>query len=203
MLKYEPGSSALHSLGAGVKIALLFALSLLALALPFEFAALFLPGGILLFWLAGIPLRDADWKAIGIAALLVFAVRAAFQPEGFLAFGFIRTTKGVYFGTLNAAYLAGMLLFAEIFVKTTRPSGFAAGLRRLGIPNRIAFSFSIAIQALPLLQEKMKRTRIAQTARGGGKKLLPSVVPLLHGVFQRSKKMAIALESRGFNPDKL
>ncbi len=203
MLKYRAGNGKLHSLGAKAKLACLFALTLAAIALPFEFAALFLPLGIALLMAAGIPLGEAGWKTMAVAAALVFAVRAAFQPGEITAFGLVRTTKGVYYGFLNAAYLAGMLLLVEVFVKTTRPSELARGLAEAGLPRKIAFSFSIALQALPQLQEKMARVRTAQTARGGGKNFSALLLPLLHAIFRRARKMAIALESRGFNPDKL
>lgn len=201
-MKYYPVQSPLHFLDARVKIACLLLLTLAALALPFETAFLLFPLAISLFLLARIPLQQASWKTIATMSLFVFAIRALFQPAPAQIQG-ITIAKGVYYGILNAFYLAGVVLLVELLVKTTRPQELRDALRSFGLPKRLSLMLTIALQAIPLLQNKARKTLIAQKARGSERKLAPLALPLLHSVFNRAKKLSIALETRGFDPEKL
>lgn len=202
MIRYYRTRSAVHSLGAKKKIAVLGVMALLALALPFEFSALTFPLGLAALAASRIPLREAGWKSLFFVGAFVFVVRALFDAQSF-AWAGLTLTRGVYYGVLNALYLTGMLLLAEVAIKTTKPSAFASALRELGLGKRRSMMFSIALQAVPLFQGKIKRVEIAQKARGSRSRVFPLVVPVMHSLFQRARKMSIALEARGFDPEKL
>lgn len=201
MIKYYRAQSAVHSLGAKTKIACLAAITILALALPFEFAALTLALGLIALAASRVPVREFGWKTIFTAGAIVFAVRALFDVQP-LAMGGITLPKGVYYGILNALYLSGIFLLAEVAIKTTKPNDFASALRELGLGERKSTMFSIALQAVPLFQDKIKRVEIAQKTRGNGKSVFPLVIPVMHSLFQKANKMAIALEARGFDPER-
>ncbi len=193
MIRYYPADSVLHKANAKLKILSFLSVTLSAIALPFEYAFLLFPLAIVLFILvAKIPLKQAGWKSIASMALFVFVIRLFLTPQ-----------NGILGGVLNALYLAGVLLLVELLVKTTKPQDFRQALLGFGLPKRHAFMLTIALEAIPLFQAKAEKVRIAQTARGSKRKLLPMLIPLLHSLFERAKKLSIALEARGFSLEKL
>jgi len=137
-------------------------------------------------------LERTAWKAVAALALFAFAVQIVFRSQ-----------NGVYYGILNAAYVSGVILLAGLLITTTKPGDLRDALMQLGLPKKHAFMLTIALEAIPLLQAKAEKVRMAQNARGSERKLMPMLVPLLHSLFERAKKLSISLEARGFSPEKL
>jgi energy-coupling factor transporter transmembrane protein EcfT len=196
MLKYFPARSALHSLDARAKIIALAALITLFVFLSLAFAALALPFALALWLAAKIPFRKiAEQKFLLLVALAPFAFRLAYEKTFY---------DGALAGALNACYALGVILLAELLVFTTRNAQFRAALLYFGLPKRVAFAFSLALQSIPLLQERVLRVRVAQQSRGARRRdAFALLAPVLHGVFARAKKLSIALEARGFDAEKL
>ena len=78
-------------------------------------------------------------------------------------------------------------------------------LRWLGISSfELATMMNISIAFLPLLFERVERTKAAQAARGMDfvKNPFHSVpalaIPLLRGVIRDAEELALAMESRGY-----
>lgn len=192
MIKYSTGNSTLHKAKAKTKIRAFFTLTLAAAILPFEYAALLLPFALFLHAISKTPLERTAWKAVAALALFAFAMQIVFRPQ-----------NGVYYGILNAAYVSGVLLLAGLLLITTKPGDLRDALMQMGLPKKHAFMLTIALEAVPLLQAKAEKVRMAQNARGSERKLMPMLVPLLHSLFERAKKLSISLEARGFSPEKL
>jgi len=196
MLKYFPEKSFLHSVDARIKIIALAALIALFVFLPLEFAALALPFALALWFASRLPPRKiAEQKFLLLVALAPLAFRLLYEKT---------FEAGVVAGALNACYALGIVLLAELFVFTTRNADARDSLLYFRVPKRVAFMFALALQALPLLQERVFRVRIAQQSRGGRKRDSFSLLnPVLNGVFLRARKLAVSLESRGFDAEKL
>ncbi|MEM0475221.1 MAG: energy-coupling factor transporter transmembrane component T [Candidatus Norongarragalinales archaeon] len=196
MLKYYPAKSFLHSLDCRAKIIALAVLIALFVALPLTYSAIALPFALSLWLAARIPFKKIfKQKFLLLVALASFAFRLAYEKSFY---------NGVVAGVFNACYALGIILLAELLVFTSRNTALRKALLWLRLPKRIAFAFSLALQALPSLQDKALRVRIAQQSRGVRRRdSLALLAPVLHGVFTRAKKLSIALESRGFDAEKI
>jgi energy-coupling factor transporter transmembrane protein EcfT len=195
LLKFFPARSALHSLDARAKIVALAALVALLVSLPLEVAAFALPLALTLWRVARLPLlKIFEQKFLLLIALAPFAFRFAYENS---------FARGVAAGALNACYAVGVILLAELLVFTTRNAALRAALVWFRLPKRVAFVFALALQSLPLLQNRVVRVRAAQQSRGARRRdSLALLAPVLHGVFLRARKLAVAIESRGFNAEK-
>jgi energy-coupling factor transport system permease protein len=106
------------------------------------------------------------------------------------------------------------LLFAALLTASTDPSAITCGIERmlrplplrwLGISSfELATMMNLSIAFLPLLFERVERTKAAQAARGMDfvKNPFHSVpalaIPLLRGVIRDAEELALAMESRGY-----
>ena len=185
MLKYLPGDSVLHSAGAGMKLAALLAMTLLLVILPLQFSPLFFAIAAALYLVSGVSLARtlSDHKLIFVFSLSAFAFHWG-DPQA---------------GLLNYLYLCSLFLLSFLFVFTTPPDKIGGALRSFGLPRSTAFMLSTAIASIPYFENKAGKVRIAQSARGS-KALLPLILPVLHSLFRRARKLAISLETRGFKP---
>ncbi len=196
MLKYFPAKSALHSLDSRAKIIALAALIALLVFLPLAYASLALPLALALWLASKIPFAKlVKQKFLLLVAFVPFVFRLAYEKS---------LAAGVVAGSLNACYALGIILLAELLVFTTRNAALRDALLYFRVPKRIAFMFALALQSLPLMQERVLRVRAAQQSRGARRRdSLALLAPVLHGVFLRARKLAVALESRGFDAEKL
>ncbi len=196
MLKYFPEKSFLHSIDARIKIIALPAFVALFVFLPLAYAALALPFALALWFASRVPLRKiVEQKFLLLIAAAPFAFRLLYEKT---------FEAGAVAGALNACYALGIILLAELFVFTTRNADVRSALLYFRVPKRVAFMFALALQSLPLLQERVFRVRTAQQARGARRRdSFALLVPILNGVFSRAKTLALALESRGFDAEKL
>lgn len=195
MLEFFPAKSALHVLDARAKIIALLAFTALFVLLPLAYSALALPFALMLWAASRVPPRKIlEQKFLLLVAFIPFFFRLAYEKN---------FEAGALAGTLNACYALGIILLAELFIFTTRNAEARRALLFFRVPKRVAFEFALALQALPLLQEKVLRVRIAQQARGARKRDSFALLnPVLHGVFLRARKLAVALESRGFDAER-
>lgn len=92
---------------------------------------------------------------------------------------------------------------ALLFALTTEPEAFFQSLReRLGLSNKLTYSLIAAYHFLPVARNEYDLVRVASALRGV--KAWPFsqrlMVPMLVRAFRRSECLAMAMESRGFNP---
>ncbi len=194
---YREGSSLLHRLPAGVKLAGLVIVgiaSTLVIRTPVVTAAALLvvllgyavarmPVGVLLQMLR--PL------------LLVVVPLAIFQT--------------VVAGWERAVVIVGVLLMlvllANLVTLTTRTSDLVdvvvrvcAPLRRVGVnPERVGLMLQLAIRAVPLVIDLGRRVREAQHARGLTASPRAFAVPLIVGALRRADDLGDALAARGLD----
>jgi energy-coupling factor transport system permease protein len=97
-----------------------------------------------------------------------------------------------------------------IFLSTTRNEELTNGLIRLGIPYPLAFAFSTALRLVPTFVGAGATIIQAQVSRGldleSGSifkrmgKFIPQAVPLFIYAIHYTNTLAMALESKGFDP---
>jgi energy-coupling factor transport system permease protein len=133
----------------------------------------------------------------------------------FASFWILRPSMlGLENGLNFAARFVLLLLFAALLTASTDPSAITCGiekmlrplpLRWLGISSfELATMMNISIAFLPLLFERVERTKAAQAARGmdfmrNPLHSIPALaIPLLWGVIRDAEELALAMESRGY-----
>ncbi len=125
----------------------------LAVMLPLERLALFAAGYLLLMaWARLLPAVARQVWRVRWVLLVIFGL-------DWWLFG-IDLAATV---SLRIAILTGVF---TLFFSTTTPSEFARALEALRLPYRYAFSVSLAVSSLGLLEEEWRAIREAQAVRG-------------------------------------
>ena len=86
-------------------------------------------------------------------------------------------------------------------------------LKYIKVPvNQIAMMLSIALRFIPTIMSEVQTIMNAQRARGmdfsqgnlfqRAKKLVPVMIPLFVSSFKRAEELAIAMEARGYDPNR-
>jgi len=199
MIAFIPGNSPVHRADARVKI-LYLAFFLLVLVtkdtleviLPFSLATL------LLYYASGISLRQ-PLKDLGNGWLLIMLP----IPLHLL----VNPSVGLYYGVVSSLFLLNMLLISLLNIYTTEVKSLLQALVFFKVPSELAFMTTISIRFLPIMQEQMNKIRVSQALRGYETRPLslpiPLIVPLMHSSLKRAMQLAISLESRGFDPEKI
>ena len=127
------------------------------------------------------------------------------------------SAEGLRMGSFFCFRLATVVVSAALMTLATSPMQLTNGLERLFTPARrigmpvaeLALMISIALRFIPVLVDEAERLRKAQVARGAefsghplrrARSLLPLLVPLFVSAFERADRLAIAMESRGYQP---
>lgn len=195
---YQPGRTLLHRLPVGPKVAGLAAFSLavvLVRSMPASFV--WLAVAVLAAALARVSLSALVRSAR--AVLLVAVVLAALQwwLDG-------RDKAVETLVDLLALVLAALVVTAttpvnamlDAIVRWLRPA------RRLGVdPDRVALTFSLALQALPGTITLAVETRDAARARGLGRHPRAYLTPFVIRVVARAHETGDALHARGLGDD--
>ena len=117
--------------------------------------------------------------------------------------------EGVVFGILLSLRLIALVALMPLVTMTTPIHLFALGLVRLGLPYRIAYTATTAINLIPTLEKEAAAIIAAQKMRGFtvfergnfGQKLraYPTlVVPLIIGAMRKAQLMGVAMDARAF-----
>lgn len=225
LVAYYPGNSYIHRLDPRVKIIFMIIVStsiftvqkiyIAAIILAIMFTLWFvarLPGSVLL------GLIKTLLPIIGF----LFLVQAVFYPGSTplikplipLGKGIGQVTlEGILFAALLALRLMAMIIMLPLVSFTTPVQSFALGLVRMGLPYRLAFTTTTALNMVPILQAETgtivdaQRLRAMQSFEKGklGDKLraYPALVtPLVIGSMRRAQLMAVAMDSRAFGASK-
>jgi energy-coupling factor transport system permease protein len=106
--------------------------------------------------------------------------------------------------------IATFVMTGLVFLSTTTNEEFTNGLIRLKLPYPVAFAFSTALRLLPTFACAGATIVQAQVSRGldvesgnvfqRGRKFIPLAVPLFIYAIRHTNMLAMALESRGFDP---
>jgi energy-coupling factor transport system permease protein len=108
-------------------------------------------------------------------------------------------------GLSHALALVARLLAMETIVvamlATTHPSDLFATLRRLRLPYEVSLMAMLSLQLIPQLRRELRVVLEAQRSRGlrttGIRALVPTLVPVVAGSFDRLTILVLSLEARG------
>ena len=108
-------------------------------------------------------------------------------------------------GLSHAIALVGRLIAMETvgvaMLATTHPSDLFAVLRRLHLPYEVSLMAMLSLQLIPQLLQELRTVLQAQRSRGlratGIGALVPTLVPVVAGSFDRLTTLVLSLESRG------
>ncbi len=223
--QYVDARSSFHSLGAGTKGFVLFALALVAIAAPS-------PLGAALPFVAALALGRAAGLGSGFLvrgvkpALPVFVFAALLQflfawpgdsSPVLVAFGPVAATlREAWIAASVIARTASMIVAVGLYTATTPESEAARAveegllpLARLGLPvHRLALAVATAIRFVPIVASELESVVKAQASRGGrfgagrggplakARAYLPLFVPVTVRALERAELLAEAMEAR-------
>jgi energy-coupling factor transport system permease protein len=179
---------------------------------------------ILLWCLAGLSLsvlRDLATPMIGLAAFLLVVQALLYPGERVLVQPIVPrsipllggkgsiTLEGILFAVLLSLRLLAMVILLPLVTMTTPLHVFTLGLVRLGLPYRLAYTMTTALNLIPILQSEATTVADAQKLRAfqvfekgsflDKLKAYPSLVtPLIIGAMRRAQLIAVAMDSRAF-----
>jgi len=120
------------------------------------------------------------------------------------------TQESLLYGIAMGLRLASFVSTGLIFLSTTRNEELTNGLIRLGLPYPMAFALSTALRLVPSFVGAGATIVQAQVSRGldldSGSiftrlgKFLPQALPLFIYAIRHTNLLAMALESKGFEP---
>jgi energy-coupling factor transport system permease protein len=225
LVAYYPGKTFVHRLDPRMKIIFLVIVSTsIFMVESIPVAAFILAVMLGLWYLAKLP-TSVLWsflKALSTIILFLFVVQAIFYPgvtpviKPLIPIGKgigQITEEGLLFSVLLALRLIAMIIMLPLVIFTTPVQTFALGLVKMGLPYRLAYTTTTALNLVPILQLETgvivdaQRLRAMQTFEKGKLadklKAYPALVtPLVIGSMRRAQLMAVAMDSRAFGASK-
>jgi energy-coupling factor transport system permease protein len=123
---------------------------------------------------------------------------------------FMISRESLLYGMAMGLRLATFVAIGLIFLSTTRNEELTNGLIRMGLPYPVAFALSTALRLVPTFAGAGATIVQAQVSRGldlesgsifrRAGKFIPLAVPLFIYAIRHTNLLAMALESKGFNP---
>ncbi len=123
---------------------------------------------------------------------------------------FTVSRESLLYGMAMGLRLATFVAIGLIFLSTTRNEELTNGLIRMGLPYPVAFALSTALRLVPTFAGAGATIVQAQVSRGldlesgsifrRAGKFIPLAVPLFIYAIRHTNLLAMALESKGFNP---
>ena len=222
---YRPGNSLLHRMDPRAKLIILVVLTLEVFFIK-TFPAL----GVLFFTVLGLwahvkmSLRTMGryFKMLLVLFVILILMQSIFYggetvlvkpliPEGFLLLGGMGsvTLEGILFGVLLCWRVLTLICLLPLLLITTTIEELALAMVKMGLPYKVAFTATTALNQLPILQTEVSQIMNAQKLRGftvfeNGKlfqkfKAFPTlVVPFVMGAMRRANMMGVAMDSRAF-----
>lgn len=210
LLAYVPGRSWLHRASPLPKLAWLAGTIVVVLATyePVVLAMIAMVG----FLLAGsagvgrtavrtvIALAPIAASVLVLQTLAPVACRAGCTPAATLG-PLTLYQEGLSHAMALVARLLAMETVAVAMLATTHPSDLFAALRRLRLPYEVSLMAMLSLQLIPQLQQELRTVLQAQRSRGlragGIAALVPTLVPVVAGSFDRLTTLVLGLEARG------
>jgi biotin transport system permease protein len=193
---YLPGSTVIHRLPAGIKLALLLATGLALTVLNRWWEPVAVLGVVLgCYLLAGFPVRTAaahlrsmGWVllAISVFQLVVSGWRSMVDV--------IVTLAAMVLAAGLVSLTTSMEALTEVLLRIMRP------LRRVGVaPERTALLISLSVRSVSVIAGLAQEVRDAQRARGLGRSARAFAVPLLVRSLRHAEALGEALIARGLD----
>lgn len=192
---FQPGTSLLHRMPAGVKILLVCAL-ILAISLTVREAWHVLPalGLAVALYAVGRIRPRAAWDQVRPVLPMLVAILALQWIVADLD-----TALRVSGALLVAVAVAGLVaLTTRISDMLDAVTGAAQPLRYAGVsPERVALVLVLTIRAIPLITRQFRQVTEARKARGLGMSIRALVVPTVLGALTTADQLGDALAARG------
>lgn len=193
---YVDADSPIHKMGAGFKIGALVCLGT-SIVLLNNLIMLGLLIGLVavLYAIARIP-PGVVWRQVRPAFYLIVII---------FAFQIFRGDWMV--GAVMALRFILLILFSVLVTLTTRVSQMVEvvekainPLRRIGVnPRKAGLAISLSIRFIPVIAQNFKDIREAQRARGCGRSIVATAVPLIVRTLRMANDVAEALEARSYD----
>ena len=127
--------------------------------------------------------------------------------------GFGPRWQGFIFGLLLTIRLMALITLMPMIIKTTRLDYLSLGFVGLGLPYKVAYMATTAINMVPTFSDEIHVIMDAQKMRGMTvfedgkvrdkiKGWTTLVVPLVIGAMRRSQQMGVAMDTRAFGASK-
>lgn len=191
---YQPGSSVLHRLPAGIKVIGLLAgaITLTVLRSPL-WSGLMVLVVAALYALAGIGRRTALAQVWPMRWLLVFIGTMQCWLSGWQA------ALSICLSLLGGVALAGLItLTTRVSAMLDLTSKVMTPLRRTGIdPDRVGLVLALTIRCVPLLVGIVAEVNLARRARGVGFSVVALVAPAVVRALRTADALGDALVARG------
>jgi energy-coupling factor transport system permease protein len=215
IFQYQQGVSLFHRLDPLSKFVWLMSISILSIGFENVLAQAVLLLTVILtgVYLAGLPLHSI-WKGIRIPfwfGIPYFGMQLVFlsgETELVRLWGLVLTTEALDYAGAVSLRLLILVLASLLFIATTDPRDLVLVLaQKLFVPYRFAYSISIALRFLPILEAEAALIRAAQRLRGlgepkGFRNKLAWQKRFAAAVFisavRRVEKTAIVMELKGF-----
>ena len=221
LIAYYPGRTLFHRMDPRVKIIFMVIVSIAIFTVQKISIALVVLAVMILLWFAArLPFKVlASFMRVLLPIIgFLFVVQAIFYPGTMplikplipigKGFGLI-TLDGIVFAVLLALRLMAMIIMLPLVIFTTQVQTFALGLVRMGLPYKLSYTMTTALNLVPILQLETGVIVDAQRLRAmhsfeKGKlidkiKAYPALVtPLVIGSMRRAQLMAVAMDSRAF-----
>jgi energy-coupling factor transport system permease protein len=229
LIQYVPGDTLFHRLDPRAKILFMLLMAGLVFVIQSIWLAALVWFTLLLLWgVARLPanmLRDTA-KALAGLTILLFVVQALFYPgETSLVYPIIPSTvpliggigritlEGMLFAVLIILRLYAMVLILPLVSLTTPIHTLTLGMVRMGMPYRLAYAMTTAVNLIPVLQteanvivdaQRLRAMQVFEKGRFWEKlRSYPALVtPLVIGAMRRAQLIAVAMDSRAFGASK-
>jgi energy-coupling factor transport system permease protein len=225
LIAYYPGETFIHRLDPRAKIIFMVIVSTSIFMVQKIYIAGFILLVMLALWfIARLPF-SVLWGFLKVLLPIIgflFIVQAIFYPgvtpviKPLIPIGKgigQVTLEGILFAVLLALRLMAMIIMLPLVSFTTPVQNFALGMVKMGLPYKLAYTLTTALNLVPILQTETgvivdaQKLRAMQTFEKGklGEKLraYPALVtPLVIGSMRRAQLMAVAMDSRAFGATK-
>ena len=223
---YVPGRSVIHRLDARAKLIGFLALVIATLSTDSWLGYLTMFAAIsVLIILSQLKLSQVFGslgRMTGFFAIIFLMNLLFFSPEdSWFSWWIITPSYAGLFQATNVVFRVSIVMvLSNILNSCTAPLDLTRAMEALlrplsfiGIPTgQIAMIVSVAIQFIPTLLAEADQIRKAQVARGAkfdSPKLIekaaairPLVLPIFLSAFKRADELAMAMEARGYQPNK-
>ena len=223
--QYYPSESPVHSLDPRSKLmaVFLYIVALFVVKNPISYIA-FLIITLAECKFANVPFRYflKGLRPVIILLLFTFVFRTLATPGNVIAecWIFEVTEEGLIKGIQLSARIALMIAEASLLAYTTTPKEMADGLARafrpfgrVGLPvEEMSIMVMIAFRFIPVMLEEAGDLMDAQASRGVEfencsvftkmKNVFALLMPLFIASIERTSDLAMAMEARGYSPDK-
>jgi len=221
LIAYYPGDTFIHRLDPRAKIVFMVIVSTSIFMVQKIYIAAFILLVMVVLWIIAKLPGSVLWGFMKILLPIIgflFVVQAILYPGTTplikplipIGKGIGQVTlEGILFAVLLALRLMAMIIMLPLVSFTTPVQIFALGMVKMGLPYKLAYTLTTALNLVPILQTETgvivdaQKLRAMQTFEKGriGEKMraYPALVtPLVIGSMRRAQLMAVAMDSRAF-----